>query len=594
MYEDLVEKLVEVGEAAVSTEASPVKKLMAYSRKVLNNKLALSSYPWEKWYKFWMLPSGDVIPVVGSHDAVLSAAGVRYSEAYNGGIVRGLIDPNTESLNIEAIRLSSQQISKLMQLYVEYKPTSVVLEVDSLPDVMYSDIKSADHLEYLLQYGKDEVDEAAVKVSSIDKMARKYKNCSTKLVKSSFCPSEEDQYKFWLLPDGTMISVGRNTHTQLADKANADVVELLQQGAIRGYVRKGEDMGVHWENGRPPTQPQMQKLRSLFIEYKIDTLWVETDTTNFGREVSSTTALEYFLEYGEKVHEAVDTKLSPEKQFRKYYAKKINGKLTKSTWGSESDWLKFLLLRNGDYVPVVHAHLDTILDSGITFIDSNRMGLVSGGIQLGARQLNLRGDVGSLTDDQIARIRQFYIEYKPDILFVDFPGRHTIGCFHKDIVPSEDLSYALEYGLDESIDEGVEVPEYLYHGTFKPLLDKINSVGLKISGTEKNYSDSEEGFIYLAKTFEEAEAFAEVSETVPDEWIDQIVVLKIETAQLDKSKIANDLNVRDTEVMTFTYSQDIPPEALHVMMPSSGVDEDVSSSSSYLGDKRRWLDSSKW
>ncbi|MBE3141136.1 MAG: GNAT family N-acetyltransferase, partial [Thermoplasmata archaeon] len=216
----------------------------------------------------------------------------------------------------------------------------------------------------------------------------------------------------------------------------------------------------------------------------------------------------------------------------------------------------------------------------------------------------------------------FYVEYKTPNLFVSSPAASKVGYFHKYVSSSAELEYALEYGLDESkklsediallrkyqgnwqvkfpkeedfkdiegqwftdktfgevvgrlkalppnkdvifrsVDEAVKTPVYLYHGTFKPLLQKIQAEGLKVTGTEKNYSDSEEGFIYLAETPEEAEAFAEVSETVPDEWVDQIVVLKIDTSKIDAWKIADDPNVQDTEIMTYVYPQDIPAAAI--------------------------------
>lgn len=264
---------------------------------------------------------------------------------------------------------------------------------------------------------------------------------------------------------------------------------------------------------------------------------------------------------------AVATRVSPEKAMRDFYKEKINGKLKGSTWTSEEDWLKFWMFRNGDYIPVDYSHAKTSGGVHLFPMDLESVGMIQGSIKVDDAALSVGGNK-PLSSQQISRLRQFYIQYKPDSLYVSFPeGRRTIGSFRTDVKSSGDLDYALEYGLDENIEEAIQVPEFLYHGTFKPLLDKIKSEGLRTKGTVKNYSDSEEGFVYLAKTFEEAEAFAEVSETVPDEWIDQIVVLRIETDKLDKSKLEEDPNVRDTEVMTFQYSQDIPPGALEVIVP---------------------------
>jgi len=278
-----------------------------------------------------------------------------------------------------------------------------------------------------------------------------------------------------------------------------------------------------------------------------------------------------------EVDEAVATEVSPEKKMKEYHARQLNGPLKKSTFpGLEGQYMKFWLLTDGTIIPVVYTHIDTAMEAGTRYSELCDQGALAGYINTRDEEAGLRNRrEPKLTTSQISKMKQLYDKYGFEEMFTD------LGFAQNDakISSGSELTNYLRYGKGkvkkawEAVETAIEVPEYLYHGTFKPLLDKIKSEGLRIEGTVKNYSDSEEGLIYLAKTFEEAEAFAEVSEAVPDEWIDQIVVLKIDTDKLDKSKLADDPNVRDMEVMTFIYPQDIPPEALEAMMPSSGLDE---------------------
>jgi hypothetical protein len=55
-----------------------------------------------------------------------------------------------------------------------------------------------------------------------------------------------------------------------------------------------------------------------------------------------------------------------------------------------------------------------------------------------------------------------------------------------------------------------------------------------------------------------AESYAETSEAVPDEWLDEIVILKISTAGLDRSNLKIDANVLDNEGDTLEYHGVIP------------------------------------
>jgi hypothetical protein len=77
----------------------------------------------------------------------------------------------------------------------------------------------------------------------------------------------------------------------------------------------------------------------------------------------------------------------------------------------------------------------------------------------------------------------------------------------------------------------------LYHATYRQYLNSIFIYGLGGISQIKNFSESKSGVIYLATTPELAEAFAESSETAPEEFLFDIVVLEIDVSGLDMSKL---------------------------------------------------------
>ncbi len=108
-----------------------------------------------------------------------------------------------------------------------------------------------------------------------------------------------------------------------------------------------------------------------------------------------------------------------------------------------------------------------------------------------------------------------------------------------------------------------DVPNILYHATYRPLLSSIKKNGLGGTGSEvKRWNDSIHGIVYLALDPDVAESYAETSENVPDEWLDEIVVLKIDTTKLDKSKFRLDRNVLDNTGDTLEYNGVIPISAI--------------------------------
>ena len=103
----------------------------------------------------------------------------------------------------------------------------------------------------------------------------------------------------------------------------------------------------------------------------------------------------------------------------------------------------------------------------------------------------------------------------------------------------------------------------LYHATYKPFLDSIMKNGLGGSGAQTQWEDSKPGYVYLAKDPEVAISHAEANDEVPDEYIDNIVVLSIDASQLDSDNLEDDLNVIDDD-STLAYKGIIPTNAFTV------------------------------
>jgi hypothetical protein len=104
--------------------------------------------------------------------------------------------------------------------------------------------------------------------------------------------------------------------------------------------------------------------------------------------------------------------------------------------------------------------------------------------------------------------------------------------------------------------------QYYYHATYRSLLKKIKEKGLDTRDSKKAWDDSVPGYVYLAKDSDVAASYAESSETVPDEWLDQIIILTIDASKLDQDKIFDDTNVRNETTDTVEYRGVIPWSAV--------------------------------
>ena len=109
----------------------------------------------------------------------------------------------------------------------------------------------------------------------------------------------------------------------------------------------------------------------------------------------------------------------------------------------------------------------------------------------------------------------------------------------------------------------MNIPNFLYHATFEPYMKSIGKIGLTGTNVIKTWSDSEEGVVYLANTPEESYSYAETSDDIPMEYLNQIVVLEIHTKNLDPDLFYLDSNNLDNN--TFEYRGNISPENIFRM-----------------------------
>lgn len=102
---------------------------------------------------------------------------------------------------------------------------------------------------------------------------------------------------------------------------------------------------------------------------------------------------------------------------------------------------------------------------------------------------------------------------------------------------------------EKSEKQELQIPEALYHATYKPLWNGTKKTpGIKTIGlggtTRKNWEDSVPGVIYLSEDPYVAESYAESAEEdfVKDSWIENIVILKVNTVGLPKENFFIDAN----------------------------------------------------
>lgn len=120
-----------------------------------------------------------------------------------------------------------------------------------------------------------------------------------------------------------------------------------------------------------------------------------------------------------------------------------------------------------------------------------------------------------------------------------------------------------------------KIPEKLYHATYKPYLKSImknglnpNFIGYESGQIRPTWNFSKGGLIYLANDPLVAQSYAETTDDVPEEYLDQIVVLEIATKNLNKKMLFWDENIKfggkDTARDSYEYHGIIPPHVIRI------------------------------
>lgn len=108
------------------------------------------------------------------------------------------------------------------------------------------------------------------------------------------------------------------------------------------------------------------------------------------------------------------------------------------------------------------------------------------------------------------------------------------------------------------------IPKILYHATYRPLLRSIKKHGLDPQKGKSKWSDSKRDRIYLSIDPYVAESYAESSEEVNEEWLDEIIILQINVNLLDEERFDVDSNVLENDGTTLSYVGVIPPKAISI------------------------------
>lgn len=139
----------------------------------------------------------------------------------------------------------------------------------------------------------------------------------------------------------------------------------------------------------------------------------------------------------------------------------------------------------------------------------------------------------------------------------------------------------------------------LYHATYKPYWEEIQRTGFIVPGKHSNWPDMFKTYryIYLSTDYDNAYSYAETAENVPEEYLNQIVVLEIDADKLDIDHINADENqIYDSDEdegrsiedpltwIELEYDKPIPVSAIRKVHEEDIVDE------AYLDPEQKFYD----
>ena len=137
----------------------------------------------------------------------------------------------------------------------------------------------------------------------------------------------------------------------------------------------------------------------------------------------------------------------------------------------------------------------------------------------------------------------------------------------------------------------------LYHATYKPYWEEIKKEGFIKPGKHSNWPDifKTYRYIYLSTDYDNAYSYAETAEEVPEELLNQIVVLEIDANKLDIDSIRADENqIYDSDEdegrsiedpltwVELEYDKPIPVSAVKKVHDESELNESISTTDDLL------------
>ena len=225
-----------------------------------------------------------------------------------------------------------------------------------------------------------------------------------------------------------------------------------------------------------------------------------------------------------------------------------------SNTSMHSDWIKnnMELLETEYNIPVSTS--DRQVEKGITQIMISMYD--AGWVRIGDGDLHSWSvtlkDIRHIPSS-VESILEGFLEEDSSVFIEDYQVENSVEVWY----PWKSLQQEVNKALTHSkVNAAIKQDKILYHATYKPLLAQIRREGLRPP-------------VYLSSDRDQAESFAEVPVTtggdekdIPDEWLDQIVVLAVDAFQLEKAELEVDPYYRSKESPTFVYYDVIPIQLL--------------------------------
>lgn len=173
---------------------------------------------------------------------------------------------------------------------------------------------------YFLLERLRKIDEVVATADPQKVMKDFYRTMPKKLTLSTWpSPKEGNEYKFWLLQDGTVIPV-EYAHQKTVFRTGLELGrDFMETGAVAGYFNLvNDEIGV--DSGKRPTKKQISVLKNLYLDYKVSTLYSDIPGRKFTASIKSVDHLDYLLTYGKDVDEAK----SEEEQKEQFFLDRTN------------------------------------------------------------------------------------------------------------------------------------------------------------------------------------------------------------------------------------------------------------------------------